>query len=131
MSEASTTFLMCSGRLLRPPASRSKPNLVAMRTLSRSAHLTGLRSLDLTRCRLAEAEVYHLTRAAFWPGLVELDLRENPISEGSVRHLLDVPPPADLVALLLDGSRLGEPARADLRRHYGDAVLFHTTAAPE
>ena len=103
----------------------------AMRTLSRSAHLTGLRSLDLTRCRLAEAEVYHLTRAAFWPGLVELDLRENPISEGSVRHLLDVPPPADLVALLLDGSRLGEPARADLRRHYGDAVLFHTTAAPE
>jgi len=26
LSEPSTTFLMCVGRLLRPPASRSKPN---------------------------------------------------------------------------------------------------------
>ena len=35
LSEPSTTFLMWSGRLLRPPASMSKPNLLAMRTLSR------------------------------------------------------------------------------------------------
>src|SRR2546422_1609297 len=34
-NEPSTTLLMCSGRLFRPPASRSKPNLLAMTTLSR------------------------------------------------------------------------------------------------
>ena len=36
LSESSTTFLMCAGRLLRmPPASMSKPNLLATTTLSR------------------------------------------------------------------------------------------------
>ena len=34
-SDPSSAFLMCSGRLLRPPASRSKPNLVATTTWSR------------------------------------------------------------------------------------------------
>ena len=34
VSEPRTAFLMWSGRLLTPPASMSKPNLCAMRTLS-------------------------------------------------------------------------------------------------
>ena len=63
-------------------------------------------------------------RAKFWPNLVELDLGENPFTDGAIRHLLGVPVPADLTALLLDGSRLGEPARAALREHFGERVIL-------
>lgn len=95
----------------------------AMRALARSPRLAGLRALEVRRCRLRAAELYHLARAAFWPNLVELDLRENPLTDESVRHLLGVVPPADLTALLLDGRGLSESVRAALRRHYGERLV--------
>ena len=61
LSEASTTFLMCSGRLLRPPASRSKPNLVAMTTLSRMG------------CERFPDEVFVRERAVDFGGIEERD----------------------------------------------------------
>jgi uncharacterized protein (TIGR02996 family) len=96
----------------------------AVKALSRSARLAGLRSLDLTMCRLGEGDLYHLARAKFWPNLVELDLRDNPVTDRAARHLLAAPVPADLTTLLLDGYRLSVAARADLRRHFSDRVIL-------
>jgi uncharacterized protein (TIGR02996 family) len=95
--------------------------------LSRAAHLAGLRSLNLSKCRVGERELYHLTRAKFWPNLVELDLRDNPIPPAGVRHLLDAAIPDDLTALGLSGESLGEGARNELRKRYGDRVVFATS----
>jgi uncharacterized protein (TIGR02996 family) len=94
------------------------------RVMSRSQMLAGLRSLNLSTCRIGERELYHLTRAKFWSNLVELDLRNNPIPPAGVAHLLDAAMPADLTALVLDGDQLGEEARKQLRRKYGEAVVF-------
>jgi uncharacterized protein (TIGR02996 family) len=103
--------------------SRTTLDTEAMRALARSRRLAGLRSLNLRRCRVGAAGLYHLARATFWPNLVELDLRENPLNDGGVRHLLGVAPPAELTALLLDGSGLSDTARAALRRHYGEQFV--------
>ena len=94
------------------------------RTLARSSALAGLRSLNLSRCRLGERGLNHLTRAKFWPNLVEIDLRENPIPPAGVRHLLDALVPADLAALVLTGDLLGGDAKTELRRKYGARVVF-------
>jgi uncharacterized protein (TIGR02996 family) len=96
----------------------------AARSLSRWTHLTDLRSLALGRCRVGERELYHLVRAKFWPNLVELDLRDNPVPPAGVRHLLDAPVPADLTALVLTGDQLGTESRGELRRKYGERVVF-------
>jgi uncharacterized protein (TIGR02996 family) len=109
--------------LRRLDLSRSPQNPQSMRALARSRRLAGLRALDLRRCRVGAAGLYHLAGAAFWPNLVELDLRENPVSDGGARRLLEVAPPAELTALLLDGSLLGESTRAALRRHYGERLV--------
>lgn len=116
--------------LRRLDLNRSPVDPEAMRALARSPRLAGLRSLDVRRCRLRAAELYHLAHAAFWPNLVELDLRDNPLTDESVRHLLDVVPPADLTAVLLDGRGLGESVRAALRRHYGERLVL-TGADPD
>jgi uncharacterized protein (TIGR02996 family) len=96
----------------------------AARIVSRSPHLAGLRSLNLNKCRVGERELYHLTGAKFWPNLVELDLRDNPIPPAGVRHLLDAAIPEDLTALVLGGEQLGAEARTELRRRYGERVVF-------
>jgi uncharacterized protein (TIGR02996 family) len=94
------------------------------RVMSRSPVLVGLRSLKLNRCRIGERELLHITRAKFWSNLVELDLRYNPIPPAGVKHLLDAAVAPDLTALVLDGEQLGEEARKELRRKYGEAVVF-------
>jgi uncharacterized protein (TIGR02996 family) len=97
------------------------------RLLSISHQLAGLRSLNLNRCQIGERELRHITRAKFWPNLVELDLRGNPIPSAAVRHLFDAAVPKDLTALVLDGDQLGEDSRNELRKKYGDAVVFVAT----
>jgi Ran GTPase-activating protein (RanGAP) involved in mRNA processing and transport len=92
--------------------------------LSRWPWLAGLRSLNLNRCGLTGRELFWLTHAPFWPNLVELDLRENPIPGAGFRHLLDAPFPADLTALVLTGDTLHSDAHAELRRKYGERVIF-------
>ncbi|MBA4063483.1 MAG: hypothetical protein C0501_07175 [Isosphaera sp.] len=96
----------------------------AARVLATSRVLAGLRSLDLRDCRIGDKGVRHLTRAKFWANLVELDLRGNPMSAAGVRHLLDAAVPADLVALVLSGDQFGGGGRAELRRKFGDRVVF-------
>lgn len=94
------------------------------RSLSRSEELSELRSLNLGRTLVGAEELHWLTRARFWPNLVELDLRENPIPPAGVRHLLDAPVPADLTALVLTGDTLGTDSRDELRRKFGERVVF-------
>lgn len=94
--------------------------------LSRAPDLAGLRSLNLGNCLVEERELFHLTRGTFWPNLVELDLRENPITPAGVRHLLDAEVPADLMALVLDGEQLEAESRDELRKKYGERVVFVT-----
>src|SRR5687767_7264101 len=63
LSESSTTALMCSGRLLRaPPASRSKPNLLAILTGGKNLEILGadLASQCLQRGLVDEILVYVL-----------------------------------------------------------------------
>jgi uncharacterized protein (TIGR02996 family) len=96
----------------------------AARALADSGPLAGVRSLAVRRCRFGDRAVRWLTRARFWPGLVELDLRENPITDPGARLLLRPGPPADLTALLLDGSRLSADTRSALRRHYEDRLIL-------
>jgi hypothetical protein len=92
--------------------------------LSRSPHLAGLRSLNLSQCQVGERALYHLPRAKFWRNLVELDLRGNPIPPAGVRHLLDAEVPGDLAALVLDGAQLGGASRGALVKKYGERVVF-------
>jgi hypothetical protein len=92
--------------------------------LARSHALAGLRSLDLSKCRVGERELRHLTRAKFWPNLVELNLRGNPIPPAGVLHLLDAAVPPDLTALVLDGDLFWTESRNELRKKYGDRVVF-------
>jgi uncharacterized protein (TIGR02996 family) len=96
----------------------------ATRVLSLSRSLAGLRSIDLSSCRVGDKGVRHLTRAKFWPNLVEVNLRDNPISAACVRYLLDAPPQPDLAALVLDAGALGPDGRAALARKYGPAAIF-------
>ena len=86
--------------------------------------LAGLRSLDLHGCRIGDKGVRRITRAKFWPNLVELDLRGNVISPAGIGHLFDAEIPPDLTALVLDGERLGMESRNDLRKKFGERVLF-------
>jgi hypothetical protein len=80
--------------------------------------------LNLSKCRLGNPGVRHLTQATFWPNLVELDLRGNKITDVGAKHLLGAEVPSDLTALLIDGTDLGVKNRAALRRKFGDAVIF-------
>lgn len=107
--------LSLSGNRLTPRAAR---------VLSQSHALAGLRALDLSECRMGDKELRHLVRSKFWPNLVELDARGNSFSAAGVRALIDAPPPADLTALILDGTPLGGSARAALVAHFGAAVKF-------
>ena len=87
--------------------------------------LSRLRSLNLRRTALGDDSVRHwLTRAPFWPNLVELDLRNNPVTDDGARALLDAPVPAELTALRLGGTRIGDSMCDRLRDHFGDAVSF-------
>jgi uncharacterized protein (TIGR02996 family) len=95
-----------------------------VRMLSQSQHLASLRSLNLRKCRIEDWKLGLLTQSRFWPNLVELDLRENPIPPAGVRHLLDAPVPADLTALVLTGDTLGTDSRDELRRKFGERVVF-------
>ena len=112
--------------LRRLDLSRNRLPPRAARTLSRSPHLSALRSLNVSRCQIGERELYHLTRAKFWENLVELDLRDNPIPSAGVRHLLDAPVPPDLTALVLSGERIWSDSRDELRKRYGERVVFTT-----
>jgi hypothetical protein len=94
------------------------------RALSRSRWVAGVRSLNLGQCQIGERELHHLTRAKFWEHLVELDLRDNPIPAKGVRRLLDAPVPPDLTALVLTGERIGSDSRDELRKRYGERVVF-------
>jgi uncharacterized protein (TIGR02996 family) len=114
--------------LRRLDLSRNPVTPGAVKALARSPHLTGLRSLDLRGCGIGAAQLRHLVRANFWPTLVELDLRKNPIKDGNARRLLDTPVPADLTALLIDGSNLTESVRGELRRHYGERLVLSEVA---
>jgi hypothetical protein len=98
------------------------PNLA--RAMSRSTSLAGLRSLDLSRCRIGIRELHHLTRAKFWENLVELNLRWNPIPPAGVEKLLDAPVPPDLTALILSTPQIGSESRKALQKKYGDRVVF-------
>ncbi|HJZ53423.1 MAG TPA: hypothetical protein VKE74_00605, partial [Gemmataceae bacterium] len=110
--------------LRRLDLSRNPLSPRATKLLSGAWPLAGVRALNLSRCRIGDKGVRHLTGAKFWPKLVELDLRENPITWRAVAHLLLAPVPADLTALLLDGSEIGVDSRAALRQKFGDAVIF-------
>jgi uncharacterized protein (TIGR02996 family) len=94
------------------------------RTLARSPYLTGLRALGLNGCRIGERELYHFVRGKFWPGLVELDLRNNPVPPAGLAHLLAAPVPENLVALVLSADRVSREMQAELRRKYGERVVF-------
>jgi len=96
--------------------------------LSESRPLSRLRSVTLRQCRIGDKGMRHITRAKFWRNLVELDLRDNPISVGGIRHLLDAPVPPDLTALVLSINQLGNASRSELRRKYGEAVVFAADA---
>jgi len=96
----------------------------ATRVLAGSRVLAGLRSLDLHACRIGDKGVRRLTRAKFWPNLVELDLRGNVISAVGIQSLLDAEMPPDLTALVLDGEQSGVVFRAELRRKFGERVVF-------
>ncbi|VTU00396.1 leucine-rich repeat-containing protein typical subtype : Putative Leucine-rich repeat-containing protein typical subtype OS=Nitrospina gracilis (strain 3/211) GN=NITGR_170119 PE=4 SV=1: LRR_6: LRR_7: LRR_6 [Gemmataceae bacterium] len=96
----------------------------AARVLAASRALAGLRSLDLHGCRLGDKGTRRLPRAKFWPNLVELDLRGNVISPFGIQGLLDAEVPRDLAALVLDGEQLGHETRTELRRKYGERVVF-------
>ncbi|WP_439622894.1 TIGR02996 domain-containing protein [Gemmata sp.] len=96
----------------------------AARVLAASRALAGLRSLDLHGCRLGDKGTRRLPRAKFWPNLVELDLRGNVISAFGMQGLLDAQVPRDLAALVLDGDQLGHETRTELRRKYGERVVF-------
>lgn len=101
----------------------------AARSLSRSPFLAGVRSLDVSRCRVGERELYHLTRSKFWPNLVELDLRGNPLSSPGIDHLLDAAVPGDLAALVFDGDQLGTDSRNRLQKKYGERVVLAAAEA--
>jgi len=92
--------------------------------IAASGTLAGLRSLGLSQTGTDDRAVAELTRADFWPSLVELDLRHNPISDAGAAPLLITPVPPDLQVLWLDGHRLSERVRTDLRRQFGDRVLL-------
>lgn len=102
----------------------------ATKILSLSRPLAGLRSLDLSDCRIGDKGVRHVTRAKFWPNLVELDLRTNPISGAGVKHLLDAAVPPDLSALVLTGDGLGYDARNQLAKKFGSAAVFVAAEVP-
>jgi hypothetical protein len=94
------------------------------RALARSPFLTGLRSFNVSGSRIGERELYHFVRGKFWGGLVELDLRDNPIPPAGFAHLLDAPLPENLSALVFSADRVGTDTRAELRRKYGERVVF-------
>ncbi len=98
------------------------PRATRLLTVSRS--LAGLRSLDLHGCRIGDKGARWLTRAKFWPNLVELDLRDTIISQVGMQNLLDAEMPPDLAALVLDGEQLGIESRNELLRKYGERVVF-------
>lgn len=102
----------------------------AAKVLSLSRPLAGLRSLDLSDCRLGDKEVRHVTQAKFWPNLVELNLQTNPISGAGVRRLLDAAVPPDLAALVLTADGLGSETRAALTRKFGRAAVFVAAEVP-
>jgi uncharacterized protein (TIGR02996 family) len=110
--------------LRRLDLSRNRLSPRLAKALARGPWLTGIRSLNLSRSRVGERELRWLTLARFWPNLVELDLRENPIPRAGVRHLLDAPIPVDLTALVLTGDTLGQDSREELRRKFGERVVF-------
>ena len=110
--------------LRRLDLSRNRLSPRLAKAISRGPWLAALRSLNVCKSRLGERELRWLARARFWPNLVELDLRENPIPPGGVRHLLDATVPADLTALVLTGDTLGTDSREELRRKFGERVVF-------
>lgn len=85
----------------------------------------GLRSLRLSGIRLGEGTVGAIVDSAFWPFLVELDLSQNDLDDGATRALLAADPPKELVTLDLRGNPgISTGKVMELRRYYGDAVIF-------
>lgn len=85
----------------------------------------GLRSLSIGSIRLGEGTVRDIVDSAFWPYLVELDLSHDELDDGAARQLLSANPPKELVTLDLRGNDgISKSKIADLKRYYGEAVLF-------
>ena len=82
-----------------------------------------LRSLVLKDCMLDATAVGRLAPRLACRDLVELDLRGN-LPLGRAVHALRDAPLARLAALALPGRGLSSGDRADLRRHFADAVVF-------
>lgn len=96
----------------------------ALKLISASRHLAGLRSLRLENCQLRDKGVRHLIRSKFWQNLVEVDLRRNPISRSGLSYLMDAPVPPDLTALVLNEEQMGSDIRSELRSKYGERMVL-------
>jgi uncharacterized protein (TIGR02996 family) len=108
--------------------SRNPVSPRAAKLLAGSRSLAGLRSLILHKCRLGDKAVRQLTRSKFWLNLVELDLRDNLISRAGAAYLLDVGVPPDLTALILDAGQFGSSTQHELRKKYGERLVFAPTS---
>lgn len=110
--------------LKRLDLSRNPLTPRATKVLRQSRSFSGLRSLALANCGLSARSLRHVTHAKFWPNLVELDLRANPFGEAGIPHLLDAPVPQELRAMAIDEQRTGPSAKAELRKKYGERLVF-------
>jgi len=95
-----------------------------IKEISRSQHLTGLRSLGLANTQCDNAAVRYLTRGGVWPNLVEVDLRNNPISDTGAKHLLSAPPAPELTSLMLPTRNLTDDMKGELVARFGEVVSW-------
>jgi hypothetical protein len=95
-----------------------------MRLLSVAKNLAGLRSLDVSNCRIDDRGLRHLTAARFWRNVVEVNLTHNFFSNVGTRHLLNAPSAPELSALILDRARIGEDSQKELQKKYGEALVL-------
>lgn len=96
----------------------------AMKVLSLSKNLAGLRVLNLNECLIGDKGLRHLTHTKFWQNLVELTLLGNSFSIKGIKHLLDAPLPTNLTALVLDASQYGTEMAKSLREKFGDRLVL-------
>jgi Leucine-rich repeat (LRR) protein len=119
--------------MAQAPAFRSLRKLIldgnplgtdGIKAISRSQHLTGLRSLGLANTQCDNAALRYITRGGVWSNLVELDLRNNPISDTGAKHLLSAPPAPDLTSLVLPTRNLTDTMRGELLAKFGELVSW-------
>ena len=85
--------------------------------------LKSIESLRLRGTQFLDQAIPELVKAPFWPNLVELDLRDNPLTGDAAKHFLAAPRPANLMALLLNDTRISADMLQELQRHFGNDVV--------